>query len=567
MNTETYNKSLPLTAAALSDNRGIKVEIGGDRAWTDNHVIHVPALPLDADETLLGVARGYLDHESAHCLFSDFSMEGGNTLTPLEKHFANTIEDVRIEKLMAERYPGSAKNLRETARHVFIDKVKDVEPDPAFAVPQYILLHLRARACPALAFKAQEAAMVVALFFPGLVSELTDLLVEIEANPPADTKESIAYGKRIAALLEAYEQQHASQPDAGANAGNADGSADSDSSGESDQAESPASNDDGQNTSGESDHADSTATDIEASDAAGSPIPQSSLAPLFAPDVKDKLPKGIGEALADELTESKCRDPYEAIRTAVEVTNPIDFTPMPAHLLDKTLRLQATLRPMLRGVLQADTLEGRMSATQGKLNSRRLYSVPLGNQHVFTQRIPARLTDTCLGILVDRSGSTSGVVHDIAASAFAVSHAASGIRGVTVGLSAFPVCHPGDGDQPGVTTLIRHGQTAPRYLDFNASGGTPLAEAIWHVLPKLLRQRCSRRILLIFTDGCPDSMEKATMALKDAAKLGVEVYGVSYVNTSIVDLIGEAHSIVIRDIAELPKSLTQMLLAALRRAA
>ena len=77
----------------------------------------------------------------------------------------------------------------------------------------------------------------------------------------------------------------------------------------------------------------------------------------------------------------------------------------------------------------------------------------------------------------------------------------------------------------------------------------------------------TRRILVLFTDGFADSTEKAKMALKDAARLGVEVYGVSYVNTSIVDLIGEQRSIVIRDIAELSKSLTQMLLNALRRAA
>ncbi len=577
MNTETYNKSLPLTAAALSDNRGIKVEIGGEMAWTDNHVIHVPALPLDADETLLGVARGYLDHESAHVLFSEFNALNHAQLTPLEKYLANAVEDTRVEKLMSQRYPGSAKNLSDTARHVFIDKAKDTDPDPAFAVPRYVLLHLRARSCPELAFKEQEVAIVVALFFPGLLPDLLDVMAEIETSCP-DTQASIAYGKRLAALLEAYEQQHAGQPVAGANAGNADGSADGESSGESDQVESPAAtdssgdatpensagNDDGHGDPTGNEQADNADTNSDAADATAQ---APSLSPLFADDVADHLPKGIGETLADELTENKSRDPYEAIRTAVEVTNPIDFTPMPAHLLDNTLRLQAALRPMLRGVLQADTLEGRMPATQGKLNSRRLYSVPLGNQHIFQQRISARLEDTALEILVDRSGSTSGVVHEIAASAFAVSHAASGIRGVSVGLSAFPVCHPGDGDQPGVTTLIKHGQTAPRYLDFNASGGTPLAEALWFVLPKLMRQRCSRRILLIFTDGCPDSMEKAKMALKDAAKLDVEVYGVSYVNTSIVDLIGEQRSIVIRDIAELPKSLTQMLLSALRRAA
>ena len=135
MDTNTYNRSLPLLAAALSDQRNIKVEIGGDRAFTDNRTIYLPALSLDADDALLGVARGFLDHESAHVLFSEFGALNNAQLTPLEKFLANAIEDVRIESLMADRYPGAAKNLRDTARHVFIDKAKDADPDPAFAVP------------------------------------------------------------------------------------------------------------------------------------------------------------------------------------------------------------------------------------------------------------------------------------------------------------------------------------------------------------------------------------------------------------------------------------------------
>jgi hypothetical protein len=72
MHTETYSRSLPLLAAALSGQRGIRVEIGGDKACTDGATIRLPSLPLDMDDALLGVARGFLDHESAHILFSAF---------------------------------------------------------------------------------------------------------------------------------------------------------------------------------------------------------------------------------------------------------------------------------------------------------------------------------------------------------------------------------------------------------------------------------------------------------------------------------------------------------------
>ena len=149
MNIETYNRSLPLLAAALSDQRGIRVEVGGDKAYTDGKTIHLPCLPLDADESLLGAARGYIDHESAHVLFSDFGVLERVTLTPIEKHFANAIEDVRIESLMSERFPGCAGNFRETARYVLLDK-GTTATDPALAAVNYVLYRLREKACPEL---------------------------------------------------------------------------------------------------------------------------------------------------------------------------------------------------------------------------------------------------------------------------------------------------------------------------------------------------------------------------------------------------------------------------------
>jgi hypothetical protein len=69
------------------------------------------------------------------------------------------------------------------------------------------------------------------------------------------------------------------------------------------------------------------------------------------------------------------------------------------------------------------------------------------------------------------------------------------------------------------------------------------------------------------THGCPDSLAKAEAALRDAAHLGIEVYGVSFRNNSITSLLGEQRSAVIQDIDELPAALSTMLLSALRRAA
>ena len=82
-----------------------------------------------------------------------------------------------------------------------------------------------------------------------------------------------------------------------------------------------------------------------------------------------------------------------------------------------------------------------------------------------------------------------------------------------------------------------------------------------------MKQREPRKILLLFTDGLPDSSDKAKAALRDAEHLGVEVYGVSFRNTSIIDLLGPHRSAVIQNIDELPHAFSTMLLSALRKAA
>ncbi len=538
MNTETYNSSLPLLAAALSDQRGIRVDIGGNHAFTDGKTIHVPSLPLDADETLLGVARGFIDHESAHVLFTDFSASSDNQLSQLEKFFANAIEDVRVEKLMADRFPGCAQHFRQTAKQVFVDRAEPYEP--AFAVPNYVLLRLRRETCPELASRAAQATLDVTKHFPDLLPKLALIFGEMARSCP-DTRASIAYGKRFAALLQDYEEERLRQEIPG------DVSFDT--------------------------YAVSLLNDgsesgqDEEADAKGDPTKATSLAPLFADDVADHLPHGIGEALSSELENSRHNDPYDGFTTAIEV--PAAFRPMSPSMLDKTVRLQAALRPLLRGVLQADTFQGRMPAMYGKLNPRKLYSVPLGNGHVFTRHIPARLMSTALHLLIDRSGSTTSYAHEIAVSAYAVAHAAAGIRGVNVGMTVFPVSNTGEHgtNQPCVATLIRHGQMVPSHLDFGSEGLTPLAEATWHVLPILMKQREPRKILLVFTDGQPDSEDKAKAALHDADALGIETYGVSFRSTSITDLIGAGRSTVISDIAELPKALSDMLVSVLRKAA
>ena len=99
MNPKHIIKSLPLLASVLGRKYGIQVRIGGDNAFTNGNVIQLPSLPLDCDETLLGLVRGLIDHESAHIRDTDFDALKATPQIPLEKHIWTTIEDWRVENV------------------------------------------------------------------------------------------------------------------------------------------------------------------------------------------------------------------------------------------------------------------------------------------------------------------------------------------------------------------------------------------------------------------------------------------------------------------------------------
>ena len=105
--------TLPLVAKALGEKYDIQVQISGDQAYTNGKIINLPSMPDSKEAALL--ARGYIDHESAHIRFTDFSVKCGN---PMLKCLTNILEDIRIEKMMGAKYPGCRSNLKDLAEHL-----------------------------------------------------------------------------------------------------------------------------------------------------------------------------------------------------------------------------------------------------------------------------------------------------------------------------------------------------------------------------------------------------------------------------------------------------------------
>ncbi|MFT4064383.1 cobaltochelatase CobT-related protein [Paraburkholderia sp.] len=106
--------------------KGIKVTQRGISAYVqpgpngEPELVNLPYLPDNASDELCHAIQGFLDHEVAHILFTDFKAMGKITDQGLH-NMVNIIEDTRIEREMAKRFAGSGHNIAVTGQF-FIDK-------------------------------------------------------------------------------------------------------------------------------------------------------------------------------------------------------------------------------------------------------------------------------------------------------------------------------------------------------------------------------------------------------------------------------------------------------------
>lgn len=78
-------------------------------------LVNLPYLADDAPEELMDAIEGFLDHEVAHLMFTDFKL----TKQSAEARFGTLhgwVEDTFVERQLAQRFPGCAANLTETGR-------------------------------------------------------------------------------------------------------------------------------------------------------------------------------------------------------------------------------------------------------------------------------------------------------------------------------------------------------------------------------------------------------------------------------------------------------------------
>ncbi len=222
---------------------------------------------------------------------------------------------------------------------------------------------------------------------------------------------------------------------------------------------------------------------------------------------------------------------------------------------EQVLRQSRALKSRLHGLLQASVQSPCVVGRRGKLYSQRLYNLTAHNPRVFKKLGEKQEVSTAVHLLLDCSGSMDGTRMKLASQAcYGLALALEQCRGVNVGVTAFPALQPRTKPEHRDTStlfpLVKHGQRVHPRFDIRAAGMTPLAESLWWVMQQMIYLKEQRKIVLILTDGVPDSYVGAKHALLQAQKVGFEVLGLGIEDNSIESLLPKS-SRVIQDLGML----------------
>jgi Mg-chelatase subunit ChlD len=127
---------------------------------------------------------------------------------------------------------------------------------------------------------------------------------------------------------------------------------------------------------------------------------------------------------------------------------------------------------------------------------------------------------------------------------YSLANSLTKIKGVSVAVTAFPAERSGECET--VYPLLKSGETLHSRFNLIARGSTPMGAAIWWTLQQEQFAKESRKIILIITDGRPDSMTNTEQAIAYGKKLGFEFYGIGIKDTNIKSLLPNHHKVIHR---------------------
>jgi len=526
---------LRIAMQALGAKMGVTLRIEGDQAYTNGNEIIIPTLPPD-DHRAAVLARGYVDHESAHVRHSDFERNMGT--------WGELIEEVYIEKKQCAEYPGCAINLRELIAILKHENgsFRGTKSEPLSLLTSWLICRGRTDVLgqPLGDIASEMETWSRQTFGDPFCDQFAACVSRVGACRNLD--DCVTLGNEIEALITnppPPRQKH-KRPESGKN--NTENG---------DQPES------GGNASAEK--SKDTSADSPRTSAGKQ---TDNLAGLRTADVgkasqKVDLGKIVAQMLGKEHNKGERTGNLEEIPdthypNVGAGSGTGDQKRIEGEMgFDEARRKTSRMRSQLAGLLQAVRLQQSNAKRAGhRIDSRSVYRVACRtpDTRIFAARRDKQDDNTAIVLLTDRSGSMNPEKMSVALQAtFVTGEALELLPGVTCAAGAFPWGRD-------LVELKTFG-AKPRagFFNIGSSGGTPMAEALLWAGMILTHRPERRKIVIPMTDGSPDDIGKTRKAVERLRSCGIEVYGIGILDSSILNWLRE--SSVIKQIEELPAAL------------
>lgn len=518
---------LERTAGTLAAAHGVNVEfVEGACPMTDGKTITIPPPNVTSWEEWLQV-RGYIDHETSHILWTD--MQEFEPMNDFQRLCLNALEDVRVNTLMRSRYPGSIENIngmyRRTIRDAIARKKEKAPNIPAHMSKlgglQIQTEGLQALGAPEDLFGA-EGVPFAKQHGPRFRADI---------DRAQSTKDLVQPAKDLAQLID---PEKAAQPPTPSGRGKKG------------QGRGPASEGNA-NDNGEA--GDDSENQGESDQPGCSPLDQASKQALGeigggASTHADKRANAKQQSRAEQerASDLKCARGHSAIvpkfvpaeefkksgRYSGRMSGPtVDSQ---AQTLTEAMRMGAGVRDNLRQALRARTMARKTRDQEAgglDMNKLAVIAARVRDPAVYCKVAPGIAVNTACHVLVDASGSMCSVDKWPTAPAAAAVFADAAIGcGAVARVTTYDDPEIGYeycafGEKPTRAEWVnRMKHAAP-------TGGTPTGNHIQAAARDLLKRPEARKILIVCTDGQPDSPPYCDEMTKVSRAAGVEVYTIA----------------------------------------
>lgn len=555
-------------------------------------LINLPYLPETASDALCNAVQGFLDHEVAHCLFSDFQVLGKAEKMGC-KTITNLIEDYRVEKKMGEQFRGSVSNLNETGGFYLDEYVKPklalaLENKDRNTIAGILMVPL---------IRAMGGQRVFQDFMADkmeLVSDVYNLIEDLKSdlNEVNNCDDVVKLANEITTRLKAKDKNEDSNEKE--NAG--DEESESSGNGESENRDGAVKPDDNSGDTRDNEGGVSSPTEgkAEGEEKDGKELKREYLDESSSPwgaidrENANGTDKDIASVLKRQVTDSVKNSEYSVFTTDYDRTEPLHIgsgyiDSMLAEVESETNHMVAPLQKDLERAITARTRSTWSPGhTSGKIHSANLSRVATGDDRVFRRRYDSTSKDVAVELLIDCSGSMDGRnIRTAVHTAYVLASTLERIGIKTEVLSFTTGVFTGDvfaRMQQAEFEVGKYSRTDPIMMPIIKSFNERMTADVkkrfaWLPYSRILRnnvdgeslevaayrvmaRREEKKIIIVLSDGNPtggkgpDLRAHLSKTVTDIENRGIVVFGIG-INTDVVDRFYR-NFVVIRSVDELP---------------